>query len=96
MTQPFILWSASRTAGHEVHGQSVVYDEITGEDIALVYGGDKHADFIALACTQHAGLIGALHLCLETLEALHVQPDEGALRDHALKVATATLKETQA
>jgi hypothetical protein len=42
-------WIAKPTAGHERHGQSVVYDEQTGKDIAIVYDGKEHADKIAAA-----------------------------------------------
>ena len=42
-------WMAAPTAGHETHGQSMVYCDDTGQDIALVYDGDAHADLIAAA-----------------------------------------------
>jgi hypothetical protein len=42
-------WRAQPTAGHDIHGQTAVYDEATGKDIAIVYDGDAHADLIAAA-----------------------------------------------
>lgn len=40
-------WEVSNTAGHETHGQSAVYDTVTGADIAIVYDGKRHARLIA-------------------------------------------------
>ena len=42
-------WIAQPTARHEVHGQSAVYDEATGQDVAIIYNGRAHADLIAAA-----------------------------------------------
>ena len=42
-------WYAKPTAGHERHGQSVVIDEETGRDIAIVYDGDADAQLLAAA-----------------------------------------------
>lgn len=42
-------WRAQPTAGHEKHGQSVVYSEQTGRDVAIVYDGKAHANMIAAA-----------------------------------------------
>ena len=42
-------WESQKTAGHETHGQSVVYDSENGKDVALVYDGKEHAQLIASA-----------------------------------------------
>lgn len=42
-------WTQSETGGHEKHGQSVVYDESTGESVAIVYNGERDAKLIAAA-----------------------------------------------
>jgi hypothetical protein len=42
-------WNSQHTAGHAVHGQTAIYDEATGKDIAIVYDGDAHAKLIAAA-----------------------------------------------
>lgn len=42
-------WSSSGTAGHETHGQSVVYSESSGTDIAIIYDGKSNAHLIAAA-----------------------------------------------
>jgi hypothetical protein len=42
-------WISGHTAGHSTHGQSAVYDEQTGRDIAIVYDGQAHARLIAAA-----------------------------------------------
>lgn len=41
-------WYTQGTAGHEKHGQSVVYAD-TGTDIAIVYDGVRNANLIAAA-----------------------------------------------
>lgn len=41
-------WYAQGTAGHEKHGQSVIYCD-TGTDIAFVYDGARNANLIAAA-----------------------------------------------
>lgn len=42
-------WETRPTAGHDVHGQSAVYDSETGRDVAIVYDGAAHGDLIAAA-----------------------------------------------
>jgi len=42
-------WQCQHTAGHGTHGQSAVYAETDGKDVALVYDGDVHAALIAAA-----------------------------------------------
>jgi len=42
-------WRAAYTAGHETHGQSVVYAEADGKDIAVIYDGKANARLIAAA-----------------------------------------------
>lgn len=56
-------WRAQPTAGHDKHGQSVVYDETNGSDLALVYDGKAHADLIAAA----PDLLAALTVCINAL-----------------------------
>ena len=52
------IWESQETAGHESHGQSVVYDSKDGKDVALVYEGKENANLIAAspelleACVQ--------------------------------------------
>lgn len=53
-------WMAAPTAGHELHGQSVVYSEASGRDIAIVYDGRANAEFIARACNAYEELIAVL------------------------------------
>lgn len=53
-------WSASPTAGHDVHGQSAICDEHTGRTVAIVYDGDAHAAFIARACNAYDELLATL------------------------------------
>lgn len=43
-----MMWEVKGTAGHEIHGQSVVYDE-AGRAIAIVYDGDAHGSLVAAA-----------------------------------------------
>ena len=43
------IWMLCHIAGHAKHGQSTVYDEATGNDVALVYDGDAHGKLIAAA-----------------------------------------------
>lgn len=42
-------WHASPTAGHDKHGQTAIYDDATGRDVAIVYDGKENADIIAAA-----------------------------------------------
>ena len=42
-------WTATPTAGHETHGQSVVYAEADGKDVAVIYDGKANARLIAAA-----------------------------------------------
>jgi hypothetical protein len=42
-------WNAQKTAGYDKHGQMVVYEEQSGNDIAIVYDGDDNARLIAAA-----------------------------------------------
>ena len=42
-------WRAAYTAGHETHGQSVVYAEADGKDIAVIYDGEANSRLIAAA-----------------------------------------------
>ena len=42
-------WIAAQTAGHEIHGQSLVYTEKTGKHVAIVYDGAADAHLIAAA-----------------------------------------------
>ena len=60
-------WRAQPTAGHDKHGQSVVYHEASGKDIAIVYDGDKHAALIAAA----PELLFQLRLANDNLGLLH-------------------------
>ena len=53
-------WIARPTAGHDVHGQSVIYDENSGKDIAIVYDGDAHAELIVRAVNSFDELVAAL------------------------------------
>lgn len=41
-------WYHSKTAGHEIHGQSVIYSD-SGKTIAIVYDGEEHAKLLAAA-----------------------------------------------
>jgi glyoxylase-like metal-dependent hydrolase (beta-lactamase superfamily II) len=41
-------WDVKPTAGHDTHGQSVIWDE-DGKAIAIVYDGDSHGRLIAAA-----------------------------------------------
>ncbi len=42
-------WESQATAGHDIHGQSSVYSECDGKDIAIVYDGEANARLIAAA-----------------------------------------------
>ena len=42
-------WATQHSAGHERHGQSIVYPEGERADISKVYDGDKNANLIAAA-----------------------------------------------
>jgi hypothetical protein len=42
-------WYVNPTAGHERHGQSVLYDETTGRSIAIIYDGKSHGDLLVSA-----------------------------------------------
>jgi len=59
-------WSSCGTPGHKTHGQSVVLDEATGEDIAIVYDGDANARLIAAA----PDLLAAFNLAHKFLDSL--------------------------
>ena len=41
-------WEAQDTAGHDIHGQTAIYDA-GGKDVAIVYDGDANARLIAAA-----------------------------------------------
>lgn len=41
-------WEAQNTAGHDLHGQTAVYDA-NGKDVAIVYDGTANAPLIAAA-----------------------------------------------
>ena len=45
----YIRWQAQHTAGHATHGQTAIYDEANGKDVAIVYDGDANARLIAAA-----------------------------------------------
>jgi hypothetical protein len=55
-------WAAQHTAGHDTHGQTAIYDEATGKDVAIVYDGDAHAELIVRAVNSHADMLEALEL----------------------------------
>jgi len=42
-------WISKPTAGHNTHGQSVIYSEKDGNDIAIIYDGEANAQLIAAA-----------------------------------------------
>jgi len=44
-----MTWQTQNTAGHDTHGQTAIYDEANGKDIAIVYDGDSHARLISAA-----------------------------------------------
>lgn len=69
-------WSASPTAGHDVHGQSAICDEHTGRTVAIVYDGDAHAAFIARACNAYDELLEALDRV--TNQLAHKYPNDEA------------------
>jgi hypothetical protein len=50
-------WYSCPSAGHEIHGQSLVIDEATGANIAVVYGDSPgDAELIAAAPAMLAAL----------------------------------------
>ena len=51
-------WNVANTAGHDKHGQRVVYDETSGKDVAIVYDGEADAKLIAAAPELLAALAG--------------------------------------
>jgi hypothetical protein len=72
-------WAAQHTAGHNTHGQTAVYDETTGKDIAIVYDGDAHAEFIVRAVNSHADMLEALE---HALALINEHADELAGFEH--------------
>jgi hypothetical protein len=42
-------WESQHTAGHDTHGQTAIYAEADGKDIAIVYDGEANARLIAAA-----------------------------------------------
>lgn len=52
-------WTARGTAGHERHGQSVVYADTDGKDVAIIYDGDADACLIAAAPQMWEALLEA-------------------------------------
>lgn len=78
-------WNHKGTAGHEIHGQSAVYDEQTGKTIALVYDGKAHAAKIA-ATPELTEALRELVLAWAN-EPLHISSDDGR-RLRAMSKAT--------
>lgn len=54
-------WVVKPTAGHDIHGQSAVYDQDTGLNIAIVYDGERDGNLIAAA----PDLLAACQLVIE-------------------------------
>jgi len=81
-------WVAQNTAGHETHGQSAVYDESTGQTIALVYDGKANARLIAAA----PELLAA---CERALAVLESEPECAIYKAHTDIVRNAIRKATQ-
>lgn len=79
-------WNHSKTAGHEIHGQSAVYSD-SGKTIAIVYDGEKHAKLIAAAPEMLDALRAAEHALLTLAE--NADP-EGAYDDVRAAIAKAT------
>lgn len=67
-------WRAKPTAGHDRHGQSVVYDESNGRTIAVVYEGLGNADLIAAS----PDLLAACKAMIEQLEGIGIPDWHGA------------------
>lgn len=63
-------WEVQNTAGHDIHGQTAVYDTVSGEDIAIVYEGVTNATLIAAA----PDLLATLRFIAEQLEVLSEVP----------------------
>ncbi|MCP4541718.1 MAG: hypothetical protein GY832_31690 [Chloroflexi bacterium] len=73
-------WAGQKTAGHEIHSQSAVYDEVTGESIAIVYDGEANARLIAAAPDLLAALT-TLVAWMDDSGLSHTQPGgKGVLR----------------
>lgn len=52
-------WGVTPSAGHEIHGQHIVWDE-SGKTVAVVYTNASDAELLACAVNAHASLIAAL------------------------------------
>jgi hypothetical protein len=70
-------WHAQPTAGHNVHGQTAIYSEADGKDIALVYDGDAHAARIA----STPDLLEALSTLQEAVHECHPTANLAQLRN---------------
>lgn len=62
-------WMNKPTAGHETHGQSVVYEEKSGKAIAIIYDGGSHGSLIASAPDMFEALQAGLERLKELQEA---------------------------
>lgn len=70
-------WIAKPTAGHDIHGQSVVYAETGGRgtDVAIIYNGAADADLIAAAPAMKAALLTLVEHAQETYP--HFESERG-------------------
>ena len=63
-------WQAQNTAGYATHGQTAIYAEPSGRDIALVYDGEANALLISAA----PELLDMLTLALPYVECAETDP----------------------
>lgn len=89
-------WATQHTAGHETHGQTAIYDESTGKDVAIVYDGDADAQIIAAApdllnvCELSKDILADIYrIWSEQMEGTGA---EGMIREHLELLAVTIAK----
>lgn len=82
-------WICKKTAGHEIHGQGIIYCEETGKSVAIVYDSEENGNLLASA----PDLLEACERALDAIQFAADRDDPPSLAERTLAAAIRKAKE---